>query len=200
MTGAAAARHQAASILHDSRYRGSSVPRPLHGVLQTIGNGLQSAGHGIGRAVDAVGSHLPGGAPVAWAILALAVLVLAALVGRFTAGTVAQGRLRRDRAAAAPVVSAAELLHSAQAAERAGDFALALRLRFRAGLVALAERGRVRSPASLPSGELSRRLSSADFDALAHRFDEVAYGGGTAGAQDVADARARWHDLLKERA
>jgi Domain of unknown function (DUF4129) len=198
MTGAAAARHQAASILHGSRYRGSSVPRPLHGVLQALGNGLQSAGHAISRAVDAVGSHLPGGAPVAWAILALGVLVLAALVGRLAAGTVAQGRVRRDRAATAAAASAADLLDGAHAAERAGDFTLALRLRFRAGLVALAERGRVRSPASLPSGELSRRLSSEDFDALAHRFDEVAYGGGAAGAQDVEDARARWRELLKE--
>jgi hypothetical protein len=198
-TGAAEARRQAASILHESRYRGSSVPRPLHGVLETIGDGLGSVGHAITTVVDDLARVLPGGPAVAWTVVGLLVLAVAVVAGRLAARRVAAGRGVRA-AAATPALSAGQLRARADEAERGRDYALALRLRFRAGLVELAERDLVRSPALLTSGELSRRLSSADFDALAGRFDEVAYGGRPAAAGDVADARARWGELLKGRA
>jgi Domain of unknown function (DUF4129) len=200
VTGAAEARRQAASILHESRYRGSSVPRPLHGALETIGDGLRSLGHAITNVVDDLAGVLPGGTAVAWTVVGLLVLAATVVVGRLAARTVATDRGRRASAAAAPTLSADQLRARAEEAERGGDYALALRLRFRAGLVELADRDLVRSPALLTSGELSRRLSSADFDALAGRFDEVAYGGRPAAADDVADARARWGELLKGRA
>jgi hypothetical protein len=199
MTGAEAARHQAASILHESRYRGSSFPRPLHGVLETLGDGLQSAGRAIDHGVEGVGRVIPGGTTVAWVILGLLVLAATVLIGRLAARTVLEDRGRRA-VAATPALTAAQLRGGAQEAEAGGDFELALRLNFRAGLLELADRELVRSPASLTSGELSRRLQSADFDAVADRFDEVAYGGRAAAAEDVADARRRWHELLGGRA
>jgi hypothetical protein len=42
-------------------------------------------------------------------------------------------------------------------------------------------------------------LHSPDFDALAHRFDEIAYGASPAGADDADDARRRWGEVVTGR-
>ena len=194
--GAAAARRAAASIVREGRFRASSVPRPLHGVLQAIGGALRSAARAVGHQIDALGHGIPGGTVAAWILVALALGAAAMALGR-----VASRRgLRRRRAsgdgAATDAATAAALMREAEEAERRACYDEALALRFRAGLIGLSDRELVRSPGSLPSGQLSRVLRSADFDALARRFDEVAYGGDPAGAADVAEARERWREVL----
>jgi hypothetical protein len=199
LPAAAQARRQAAAILHESRFRGSSVPRPLHGLLQTIGAGLRDPAHAISRAVDDLGRHLPGGRPVAWALVAILLAGAVGLIARF-AGTGLLGRRSAQAGGGSELgpraPTTAELLLEAERAEREGRWEPALRLRFRAGLAGLADREGVRSPASRTSGELSRALGSADFDALAGRFDEIVYGGRAAADEDVEDARRRWPLVL----
>ena len=72
------------------------------------------------------------------------------------------------------------LERAADEAERDGDLARALRLRFRAGLLRLGDRGAIHYRPSVTTGEVRRTLGSATFDDLAGTFEAVTYGGRTA--------------------
>lgn len=89
-----------------------------------------------------------------------------------------------------------ELEREAHKAAQDTDFATAVRLTFRAGLLRLDERGRIRYWPGLTSAEIAELLASAEFEALARRFDEVVYGHRTATAVDYANARQGWDKLL----
>jgi hypothetical protein len=119
-------------------------------------------------------------------VLAGFVVLAAALLSRraLSARVLAAGRAA---AAARPARDDPRAIERrAEEAEAAGDHALAVRLRFRAGLLRLGIRP------SQPSGEVARTLRSEDFDALARTFDEVIYGGRAARAADSEEARRRW--------
>ena len=50
---------------------------------------------------------------------------------------------------------------------------------------------------NIRSGTLSdQKLRSEDFDALAHTFDDVVYGGRAAEDADVEEARSRWRQVV----
>ena len=96
-----------------------------------------------------------------------------------------------------PADDPAALEREAQAAEGAGELELALRLRFRAGVLRL-QRARVVPPSGiLTSRELSRRLGSREFDLAAGVFDEVVYGRRPAQPVDVATTREAWQHVLR---
>ncbi len=86
----------------------------------------------------------------------------------------------------------------ADSAEAAGDLERAVRLRFRAGLLRLGQRGVIRYRPSLTTNEVRRLLGSETFDDLATRFEEVAYGGRDAEAADVRVARESWPRVLDD--
>jgi HAMP domain-containing protein len=196
-SAAALARSQARAILGESRFRLAPVPRPLHGVLHAIGSALESPLNTIEELVASVGNVTPGGTTVVWGALAALVLALSALL------TV--GRARRALRDAPAQVSttrprhARELEREAEAAEREGRNADAVRLRFRAGLMRLAEVGRLEGAPSMLNAEVSRALASEQFDKLARRFEEIAYGGQAAAAQDAQASRRLWSELLRSR-
>ena len=73
----------------------------------------------------------------------------------------------------------------------------ALRLRFRAGLLRLDARGAIVYRPSISTREVSRKLRSEDFDALAVTFDDVVYGGRAAEDADVEEARSRWREVVQ---
>ena len=180
------------TILSERRFRGSSVPRPLHRPLRWLGRELH-------RAYDRVTSRLPGGARFFWILVAGAVVALAAFVAS------SLGRRRGGRLVEAGTPSGRRssedprrLERQADEAERAGDFERALRLRFRGGLLRLVGADAIPPRASLTNGEIARRLRSPSFRELAHDFDEVVYGRRAAGGQDVARARDRWPRVLEE--
>lgn len=182
------AREQARSILHERRFHDSQLPRPLHGVLSWLGDRLHAV-------VDALDRVLPGGDSVVWFLLAATVLgfalVVAARLSRARGPGV--GRTRPDRAAA---VDPDVLDLQADEAERAGDYELALRLRFRAGTIRLAQRSVLDDPASVTTGGLVRRLRSEPFALAAHRFDEVVYGRRPPTSDDARLVREGWRAVL----
>ncbi|MBW3626759.1 MAG: DUF4129 domain-containing protein, partial [Actinobacteria bacterium] len=91
-----------------------------------------------------------------------------------------------------------QLERSADEAERAGDLALAVRLRFRAGLVRLDRAGALRLRPSLTTGAVTRAVPSETLVRLATDFDEIAYGGRPAAPGDVAASRTGWPRVLAE--
>jgi Domain of unknown function (DUF4129) len=196
---AAAARQAARAILREGRFHPPAVPRPLHGLLHAIGRALQAPLHLLSKAVTALARVVPGGKAVVWILLGLAVIGLAVLLaGRYS-------RLALIRGSEAPGgraqrrLRAADLLRAAEAAEREGRLEEALRLRFRAGLASLNERGVIGAPEGIPNLEVARRLHSQRFDSLSRRFEEVAYGSGRAGPADVEEARRGWSTVLAGR-
>jgi hypothetical protein len=185
------ARGEARAILAQRKYRGSEVPRPFHGLLVWVGEKVSA----VGRAIDRL---VPGPPLVAWLIVAGLVVLLASTLSTRTA----RRRAGRHLEGAAAVFHGREedprsLERAADEAERAGDVELALRLRFRAGLIRLARARAIPRRDSLTTGEVRRILRSPHFDRLAATFDEVVYGRRAAAREDVEAARADWPLVLE---
>jgi hypothetical protein len=193
---AALARSQARAILAEGRFHVAPIPRPLHGVLHAIGRALESPLNAVGELVSKLALSTPGGATVVWAALAALVLALSGLLAVRGSRRALRDPVAGTGAGAGPPVRAADLQRAAAAAEVEGRHADAVRLRFRAGLLALAESERVEAAPSMLNAEVSRALRSERFDALARRFDEIAYGGRAAIAEDVQTSRREWSRLL----
>jgi hypothetical protein len=187
------ARERARDVLRDRRYTGTDVPRPFAGVLRWLSRRLAP----VGRAISDLVARIPGPDGVGWLVLAVLVVVVAAILARVTIrhriGGV--GGAGRDPRAARPDDPAA-LERAAEAAERAGDWEAAVRLRFRAGLLRLDARHVIAYRASLTTGEVARALRSQDFDRLGRDFDAIAYGGRPAAAADAEHAREGWRAVL----
>jgi hypothetical protein len=188
-------RVEARQILAERKYHGSHLPRPLHGVLEWLGRRLQF----LGRFFDSVGRHVPGGNNALWAILAALVVAVAVSVAmrlarRRTLRERGLGSWSDDRRQEDP--QALERL--ADEAERHGDLEIALRLRFRAGLLRLGRAQVLELRPSLTTIEVRRALRSRRFDGLARSFDEVVYGRRSPRTQDVVDARTEWPLVLEE--
>ncbi|HWT94477.1 MAG TPA: DUF4129 domain-containing protein [Solirubrobacteraceae bacterium] len=185
------ARREAREILDGRAYQDTDLPRPLEGPFQRLGELVQDA---FGWLTDT----LPGGGITAWALIAAALLLFGVwLAARVTRRQVAQQVARAERALTEEQDPRA-LLRAAEDAERGGDLTLALRLRFRAGLLDLDRRGLLDLRPAMPTGEIARALRSPTFDGLARAFEEVAYGGRAATAQDVAAAREGWPKVREE--
>lgn len=188
----------AREILAEGRFHQPSVPRPLHGALRDIGDVLSAPVNLLNDAVVALGALFPGGVAGVWVVLGILVLAGTALLfGRRSRRALASGYRERDVRSGELVERASDLILDAERAERAGRLADAVRLRFRAGLQRLAERGTIGTARSTPTIEVSRTLRSPRFDDLARRFDEIVYGGSPPVAADVEAARRDWPAVLR---
>ncbi|HEV2755895.1 MAG TPA: DUF4129 domain-containing protein [Actinomycetota bacterium] len=189
------AQEVARRILSERRFRAPDVPRPLEGVLDPVGRALRDAWEAFAGVLDDV---LPGPRAVVWTVLAivvvLAAVAVAAVMSRRRGVGVAGDRLSSSHPARRDP-RAVEAL--ADEAERAHDFATAVRLRFRAGLLRLEAAGRIRGADSTTSREVARRLRSPRFDHLAALFDQIVYGGRPATAADAETSRSGWDALLR---
>lgn len=189
-----AARRQAEAILRERRFRSVHVPQPLRGPLRSLGDFLTTV-------LDRIASLLPGGRVTVWIVLGAVVLSLSALLtGRAVRR---RGSGGTDAGARADAVGSRgedpkRLERRAEQAEGAGDYAGAVRLRFRAGLLRLDAREAIALRPSLTSGEVTRLLRSHTFAGLAATFDAVAYGGARPGAEDARAAREGWRAVLSE--
>ena len=190
------ARQTARDILSDPRYHPRRAPRPFAGFFRRLGELIVDP---IVRFFRGVGDLLPSVGSAAWLVLAAAVVVVAVVVTL----KLSSGRGRQRFASARTGTHDEEgldpeaLERRAEEAERRGDLDLALRLRFRAGLVRLDDAGVVRLRPGLTNAAVSRVLRSSRFDELAGDFDEVAYGGRPATAAQVATSRATWPTLVE---
>jgi hypothetical protein len=191
------ARGQAEKILSERRFQDDATPRPLRRPLEWLSAPVRRAGKALDRLVTWLASPLPGGESTFWAIVALlvcaAAAVLAVRISRGRVGATREG-VRRRRA---PRLDPGRLEREADEAEGHGDFELALRLRFRAGLIRLGLAEAIPLRDSLTSGEVRRRLQQDEFDLLATTFDEVVYGGRSPQRSDVERARAGWPRVLE---
>jgi hypothetical protein len=193
----ALARGQARAILAQRRFHVAPIPRPLHGLLHAIGRVLESPVSALEELVSSLAASVPGGASTVWAALAAGVLVTSGLLAtRHARRSLADPSAQHGREREQRPLRAVDLERAAVAAERDGRHSDAVRLRFRAGLLGLAESERVAFVPSMSNSQVSLALHSERFDELARRFEEIAYGGAPAAADDVATARREWSQLL----
>ena len=190
---ARAAQRKAGEIVGERRFRPASVPRPFRRQLEAIGAPIV-------RLYGWLADRVPGGGGTTWAIAGSIVLLGGFLVAARLGSRRTRGRLREsnETSPAAPGETPARLEREAERAEREGDLARALRVRFRAGLLRLQASGAIALRPSLTSGEISRRLGSPTFAGLSRTFDDVAYGGRSPGAADLEAARSGWRRVLAE--
>jgi hypothetical protein len=193
-------RGLAHQIVSEDRFRPPPLPRPLHGLLDALGRAAAPVANAIGDAFSALAGIVPGGTVTAAVLLGAVVVALAAVASTHLTDRALVDRARRPGTLgadpAAPDARAREA--AAGAAERDGEFARAVRLRFQAGLLRLDELGVLAYRPSLPNAAVARRLDSPVFDALARRFEEVAYGGRPAEPADAGEARDAWQRVLRE--
>ena len=136
--------------------------------------------------------------------LALAVLVIAiAAFVAFRTGSRALPPLHDEWGADGEGGDGAEpgrrrLVRLAEEAERNGDWAQAVRLRFRAALARLGEIGALELRPSTTPSEAARRLHSERADSLTADFEQIVYGGRPALADDSAAAREGWPIVIEE--
>jgi hypothetical protein len=186
-------REEAERILAQRRYRAQPT------LSETFGEWLERIWFEFLEFVANVAELI--GGPLVLGILLFGLVVMAAILitrnlGHRRAREI-EIRIMREHLLARGA-DPAELEREAQQAASESDFATALRLTFRAGLLRLDERGRIRYWPGLTSAEVADLLASPEFEALARRFDEVVYGHRTAIAADFVNARQGWDNLLNE--
>ena len=140
----------ARDVLEQSRFHGESVPGPFRGFIERVGEAVPD--------LDWLDDLIPGGRWVDYLggalLIALVVWVLAkGILSRRIRESAAEARAAAAEAAADPKA----LERQAAEAEQAGDLETALRLRFRAGLLRLDERGAIYFRPSISTHEVRRR-------------------------------------------
>jgi len=160
---------------------------------------VRSLGRPFESAFRWAAGWFPGGSLLLSGVLAAVALGAAAAIGSRAAARRAGGAAARGAGAAGGErTSAARLRREADAAEAHGDLELALRLRFRAGLVDLDAHELIELRPALTNHELLRALPSPTLAGLVDGFEAVAYGGRPAGPGDLRSARDGWPLVVKE--
>jgi Domain of unknown function (DUF4129) len=186
------ANGRAEQILGERRFQDPDLPTPLRDPIQWIGERIRDAGEFLFGWAE-----LPGGA--VWLLLGAAVVLIAAIVALRLARRRAEVEAVPGlRAAAAAFLSPDDLDRDADIAERRGDLAGAVRLRFRAGLLRLATDGVIPRATAVTNREVARRAGSPTFPRVARSFEEIVYGRRTAVEADVHLARDGWPAIRRE--
>lgn len=197
-----AARAAARAILDERRFRPAPEPRPLDGALRWIGDRLDDIFGPVGRFLDRVWGPVfeifAGwlGTVVGVAVtLAVGVMVLWLLLRNRVHARLGAGS---GDAVSAPIQDPKELERAADDAEHAGDYTLAVQLRYRAGLLRLGRGGAATVRPWSTNAAVARQLRSIRFDALTGTFETVTYGRRAATSADAARAAREWPVLLEE--
>ena len=177
-------REEARSILAEKRFHETDLPRPFRAPLQWLGDRLKPVWRALSDAFDWFAGILPGGTITAWIVIGLGLIALVVLAARMAIDR------REAEAVQEAEADVRDLAAEAAEAERAGDWERAVRLRFRAGVVRLEQRGALSHGESRTTGEVVR--AAPGLGALGERFDAIAYGGAAADETDAAAARETW--------
>jgi hypothetical protein len=178
-------------------FEAKDPPKPFRGILDWLGDVIRAITEPIGDAIGALFDALP--APVAWLILAVVVAGLVWLLVK-----VAKQAGPRRRNAGTPTttddvaIDPEALERDAERAAADGDHALAVRLRFRAGLIRLdRDAHAIDYHDGIGNAEVRRVVGDERFDLLADTFDEITYGDSPADGDDDQNARRSWPTVVK---
>lgn len=199
---ASAARREAQNILSQPPFKPShsSAPAPFTGALRTFGRWIAAPFQWVWRHLFVhIGHGFTSIFGSWWPFVAVALAVAAGvLIGTILIRRRGKAPARvRPGAGVRPSVETAEQLDAqARAAEAEGDFATAVRLSFRAGLLRLEEIGVIDDRLATSDTRLRRQLSSQTFDKIVLSHELIAYGDTPATAGDAEEARESWPVLV----
>lgn len=191
------ARDQAADVLAQGKFEERDIPRPFRGILNEIGDRLRP----VGEWFVELANDLTGGRPewllglLAAIVVAIAAMVARRIIHKRARDAVDRPGTRHETAG----LSAHDLESQADEAERDGLLETAIRLRFKAGLVRLAESGAIPARVSLTSEEIAAFVRSRDFEEIAATFDEVVYGRRAPATADLTRSKTGWAAVLRSR-
>ena len=195
-TPAATERHRAAEVLEQDKFHEPDVPRPFRRPLRWLGDRLADI---WGRAADflspvlgRVGSRLF----LAGLLIAGLATVLSVAVRRSAKG---QTRDVKGRSGwlVDPTLDPADLERQATDASAAGDHALAVRLRYEAGLLRLVAAGRLELRPETTATTAAAAIDHPLMDDLTATFEEIVYGGRPATAEDDRNSTHGWPEVLR---
>ncbi len=200
------ARNQVRSILSQPPFRPRSLPRPFAGILHTISSWLHAIfappvhwTHDLFRHIS-ISLGIPEND--LWFILAAVTFAVAAgvttLYIRRGARLGSEKLLPGKRHAGIPGNDPGKLRKMAQEAENRGDYAMAIRLRFSAGLATLEQMSIIHSQTVHTNNYISATIHSPTFSRLAQTFDEIVYGGMAASLYNAREADTGWATILQE--
>lgn len=202
------ARHQARDILSKPPFRTtpSHPPRPLAGILHALGRALNWA---FGRPARwfyrHVLVHIGHGFSVTfggWWVVVVGAMALGLGIAVGVLIVRRRARISARETASGSMTTATDdpddIDRRAATAESAGDYETAVRLRFRAGLVRLQRSGLIVNQGAQTGRQLSARLRSPTFDALAGRHELIVYARDEATVSDSTTAREAWPRVLVE--
>lgn len=196
------ARDSARQILRRREFQPERAPKPLAGPVRWIGDRLNGIADWLGAAIQAVFDWIFHLLPGVWGLILGVVIcvglaaVVVWLIGR---NRVSATRVDRGRENSSPEFEDPRALErAADSAIQGGQYALAVRLRYRAGLIRLDRADVIDLRPWNTSAHLTRRLDSRRFDRLTDTFDAVTYGAQPATNADAAIARTEWPELLTE--
>jgi hypothetical protein len=136
--------------------------------------------------------------PVALAIALLAMAIAAIVATRMGRRTI----LAREAEPGTPDgegrTRSRDLGREADEAERRGDYATAVRLRFQAGLVRLDELGSIELRPSLTAPGAARESGLRRVGVLAPPYEEITFGGRDAARADADEQREGWKLVVEE--
>lgn len=202
-TRAEQARGDAHDVVTGRDYREQELPRPFRGPLRWLGDRLAPVGRFLDRVVGPVlrfADRVPGGRflllGVVLGLVVAAVVRVAARRGAAvrTAGPGGGGLL------VDPAADPDELSRQADAAEAAGDFALAVRRRYEEGLLRLVGGERLVLRLDTTPRRAADEVGGPTMTELTTTFEEVVYGDRPASADDARAARTGWLDVLGAKA
>jgi hypothetical protein len=191
------AREAARRILGEDRFQPEAprrAPQPFKQPLTWLGEQLRKLFEPLG---DFLSRTVGRGGPIGWLLFAALVIGAVALIARAISRRVAS---RRESTTSEVRLSKriAELEREAAAAAAAGRWAEAIRLRFRAGLLRIEDRGRVLGVEQRPNADVVRRATIDPLSPLADMHDRITYGEHPAAAADDAASKAGWDDVQGE--
>ena len=194
------ARRDAQAILDGDAYKTKTGARPLRGVLRWLGDRLEPIGNAIARVWNATFGQLP--PALAWLVVIVLIAAAVYLLARTAQSRTAARAVHETNGVAAEpldVLTAADLDQAAIEAEHRGYLALAIRLRFRAGLLRLDHDAHaISGRPGLTTREVRSTLRIDEFDALANTFEDVTYGDKVPSDDDAHAARERWPTVIRE--
>ncbi len=198
-----AARDAARQILSQRQFRPERSPKPLEGVLRWISDRIDGIADAIGDFLTGLFRPLFRILPGDFGIVlgfALCTGIAALVIWLVSRNVVRSPKPAADHPSQSSDVTddPNELEAAAQRAEREQRFDLAIRYRYRAGLIRLDRAGVIELQPWNTAALLTRRVASPRFDRITDTFEAVTYGGRTANGSQANTVRAEWSTLLTE--